>query len=349
MTATSPQAGAGGSKSPLPDTEHPMDSIGVRPKVSVIIPTYNRGKFLGAAIHSVLAQTFSDFEIIVVDDGSTDDSAAIIKEIHDDRLIYIYQDNQGRSNARNFALNLARGSYITFLDSDDLYLPSKLELQVSYLDSHPNVGMIYTSALCINEGGDPLPHKYEASVSGYIYNDIAFFTPVTITLPTVMARREVFDVVGGFDEQMHRFEDTDMWRRISKSYYIGAIREYTCELRTHDDNSLLAQNPTHILTALDYYSAKILREDQDVSMLVRRKGLASIYMYYGQALQSVPLWRKKGRSLLFTSFRYWPLYFIKAFIFRFLVLPPRWIFYRSLNSAYMYHSRLKNFFSKKSK
>jgi glycosyltransferase involved in cell wall biosynthesis len=317
---------------PLPEICRSEETVERSPKVSVIIPTYNRGKFLSLAIRSVLAQTFSDFEIIVIDDGSTDDTSAIIKTIHDDRLIYIYQVNQGRSNARNHALRLARGGYITFLDSDDLYLPSKLELQVSYLDSHPHVGMIYTSALCINEAGDPLPHKYEAKVSGHIYKDIAFFTPVTITLPTVMARREVFDAVGGFDEEMHRFEDTDMWRRISKSYCIDAIEEYTCELRTHEDNSLVALNPEHIQTSLDHYAGKILREDRETSMAVRRKGLASIYMYYGKALRHVPLWKWKGRALLFTSFCYWPWNFIIAFKARFITPKlkqlTRWLFYR---------------------
>jgi glycosyltransferase involved in cell wall biosynthesis len=283
------------------------------PKVSVVIPTYNRAKFIGEAIHSVLAQTFSDFELIVVDDGSTDDTAAIIKTIHDDRLIYIYQVNQGRSNARNHALRIAKGCYITFLDSDDLYLPDKLKLQVDYLESNPRTGMIYTSALCIDESGAPLPDKYEATVSGHTYKDIAFFTPVTITLPTVMARREVFDTVGGFDEEMHRFEDTDMWRRISKSYRIDAIQEYTCKLRTRGDNSLVAQNPNHILSALDYYASKILREDREIGILVRRRGLAGIYMYYGHALQTIPAWKGRGRELLFTSFRYWPFSYAIVF------------------------------------
>ena len=280
------------------------------PIVSVIIPTYNRAMYLGDAISSVLSQSFEAFEIIIIDDGSTDYTAEIVKKIHDVRLIYIYQSNQGRSNARNHALRIAKGSYVTFLDSDDVYLPNKLAIQVAYLDNNLHVDMIYTSALCMNEAGEKMEHKYEATVSGHIYNDIAFFVPVTITLPTVMVRRTVFDVVGDFDENMHRFEDTDMWRRISKAYYIGALKEYTCKLRTHEDNSLLSQDPKQILLALDYYANKILSEDRKFGIIVLRKGLASMYMYYALAILSVSKWRNIGIKLFWVSVRFWPFPYI---------------------------------------
>jgi len=277
------------------------------PLVSVIIPTFNREKFIGEALHSILQQTFLDFEIIVIDDGSTDGTADVIKLFPTDKLRYIYQKNRGRSNARNHALRLAKGSYIAFLDSDDLYLPSKLELQVSYMEEHPEVGMIYTSAYCMDESGNSINHHYDAKVSGWIYKDIAFFVPVTITLPTVMARREVFDKVGGFDEKMERFEDTDMWRRISKCYLIDAIAKPTCKLRTHSDNSLISQDPQKIVTALDYYSAKIFREDTDMGFTTLRKGVSTLYQYYGYALLTQSEWASLGRALLYKALACWPL------------------------------------------
>lgn len=284
----------------------------MQPTVSVIIPTYNREKFIGAAVKSVLDQTFKDFEIIVVDDGSTDGTADVVKEFSSEKIRYIYQPNQGRSRARNHALELAKGRYLAFLDSDDLYLPEKLGMQVDFMDKRPDCGMVYTSAHCIDENGNSLPHVYEARVSGWIYKDIAFFVPVTITLPTVMARREVFEVVGGFDENMERFEDTDMWRRISKTFQIGAMQTYTCLLRTHHENSLITQNPEKILAAIEYYVKKINREDVDVGWLVRRRGIAKLYTYYGGALMSIPAWRNQGYLLLLKAVRSWPAVFTTA-------------------------------------
>ncbi len=276
------------------------------PKVSVIIPTYNRQKFIGAAIQSVLDQTFQDFELIVIDDGSTDQTVDVIRAFSSDKIRYFYQSNRGRSNSRNHALNLAQGQYIAFLDSDDLYLSGKLELQVGYMDAHPEFGMIYTAAYCIDGDGVLLNSVYEAVVSGWIYKEIAFFVPVTITLPTVMVRREIFDKVGGFDEAMERFEDTDMWRRISRRYQIGALHERTCHLRTHLDNALAAQSPDRILTALDYYVNKIQKEDSDVGNILRRKGIAKLYRYYGEAMMNNPAWKKIGYAFLLRGVCSWP-------------------------------------------
>jgi glycosyltransferase involved in cell wall biosynthesis len=257
-------------------------------KVSVIIPTFNRCAFIGAAMESVLAQDYQNLEVLVVDDGSTDDTAFILAAVEDSRLRYVRQDNRGRSHARNVALELATGSYIAFLDSDDLYLPGKLTLQVNYLESHPSVGMVYTSATCIDEAGQPLEYTYRAEASGDVYAQVAFFQPLTITLPTVMIRREVLALVGLFDERMERFEDTDLWRRIAKRYQVGAITEPTCKLRTHSDNELLSQDPTKILAAIDYYVEKVNREDGDIDPVVRGAGARRLYEYYAAAMRTVP-------------------------------------------------------------
>lgn len=281
------------------------------PKVSVIIPTYNRERFIADAIDSVLTQTYDDFEVIVVDDGSSDGTPAILSRYADDRLIHLRQNNNGRSRARNRALAIARGKYIAFLDSDDVYLPDKLALQVSFLDSHPDVGMIYTSAACIDEEGRGINYRYVASVSGDIYRHIAFFEPVTITLPTVMARRSVFDRAGMFDERMERFEDTDMWRRISKVTYIHAMPIETCKLRTHHDNSLASQNPASILKAIAYYCKKIRREDKDQPLLVRQKGIAGLYFYYGKAFGTIPEWKNGARMLTARAYFNWPPAFFR--------------------------------------
>jgi glycosyltransferase involved in cell wall biosynthesis len=276
----------------------------VLPDVSVIIATYNRKMWLGEALESVVNQSYRNIEIIIIDDGSTDDTKSLVMSFNDSRIHYFFQENRGRSAARNVGLQLARGKYIAFLDSDDVYFPEKLAVQLGYLDEHPETGMIYTSAYCINDKGEILSHKYEATISGHIYNKIAFFVPVTITLPTVMVRREIILALGGFDEQMHRFEDTDLWRRISKITRIDAMPEITCKLRTHVDNHLHAQDPQSISNAVHYYVHKILLEDQDRGSAVLNKGISGLYQYYGSALMSVPGWRLIGKELLEHSSQY---------------------------------------------
>ena len=254
-----------------------------------------------------MRQSYPDFELIVVDDGSTDSTANVVDSINDDRLIFLSQENRGRSAARNRALTRARGRYIAFLDSDDLYLADKLERQIAYMDRHPDVGMIYTSAHCIDEWGNLLDeHPYVASVEGEIYKQVAFFRPVTITLPTVMVRREVLESVGCFDEVMERFEDTDLWRRIAKRYRVGVITEATCRLRTHADNALLSQNPLKIISSIEYYVAKVFREDADVGIDFLKEGASRLYEYYGTAFISIPGWRRDGLSLLKMSATYKP-------------------------------------------
>lgn len=278
------------------------------PQVTIIIPTYNRASLIGSAIESVLRQSFVDFELIVVDDGSSDNTPDIVASFaHDRRLVYLVQENRGRSAARNRAINLARGRYVAFLDSDDLYLHNKLAEQISFLDAHDDVDMIYTSAECINSDGTPLPgQKYTAWAEGNIYELVAFFQPVTITLPTVMLRKEVLDRVGGFDESMERFEDTDLWRRIAKSHRIAAMPQVTCILRTHADNALDNQDPVKIIKSIQSYTAKIFLEDEDMGQNFLRTGASGLFEYYGRAFIGRPGKRGYGVFLLRRAMGYAP-------------------------------------------
>ncbi|MBR0866087.1 glycosyltransferase involved in cell wall biosynthesis [Bradyrhizobium diazoefficiens] len=267
------------------------------PRVSVILPTYNRADLVRYAIASVLDQTYRDFELIVVDDGSTDDTPAVLGSFDDPRLRCFSQPNKGRSSARNFALHHARGDYIAFQDSDDLYLPTKLAKQVQFLDEHPDYAAVYTSASCIGDNGDSLNFVYRASVSGNIYPDIAFFQPVTITLPTVMVRRVVLDETGVFDEAMHRFEDTDLWRRIAKHHLFGAIDEVTCLVRTHSGNILGSQDPETLAAAVNQYVSKVMTEDSDIPPGILEAGARRLYKHYGFAMATDPRFAPAGKAL----------------------------------------------------
>ncbi len=206
------------------------------PTVSVIIPTYNRRAYVQEAIDSVLAQTYTDYEIIVIDDGSTDGTGEALRERYGDKIIYEWQENQGESVARNRGIALAQGEYIAFLDSDDLWLPEKLEKQVAYLEEHPEVGAVACQALLVDSHGEPLPG---CAIQGV---DIALGDLTTESLALVCAihnasmvvvRRSIVVGVGGFDSEIQHGEDWDLYIRISAQKRIGQVCEVLSLTRVH--------------------------------------------------------------------------------------------------------------------
>jgi glycosyltransferase involved in cell wall biosynthesis len=279
------------------DTPSREATCPTRPRVSVVIPTFNRANFIGEAVASALGQDYQDIEVIVIDDGSTDETKGILGTFRDRRLVCVHQENAGRSRARNRGIAMARGEYITFLDSDDYYLPSKIGTQVAFLDANPQFGMTYMSGFCIDDNRQALNMTYHASISGRIYPQIAFLRPLTITLPNVMVRREILEQVGAFDEAMERFEDTDMWRRISKHTLIGGVDEIGCHIRTHAGNRVDSVNPAIVASAIDYYAAKINAEDKNVDPLVVGAGIRRLYEFYAKAMFTVKAFEPIGMRL----------------------------------------------------
>jgi GT2 family glycosyltransferase len=157
--------------------------------------------------------------------------------------------------------------------------------------------MVYTSSICVDEDGNELNVEYKAGSSGGVYAEVAFFRPVTITLPTVMVRRDAITAVGLFDERMARFEDVDMWRRIAKRFAVGTIQAPTCRIRSHTGNILVNQNPEQIVDAATYYVEKISREDTDINEGIREAGIRRFCQHYAAALHSVPAFASQGDKL----------------------------------------------------
>ena len=190
------------------------------PAVTVIIPTFNREQFLKEAVDSVLSQTYDDFELIVVDDGSTDKTKKMLQD-YGQRLTYIFQENRGVSAARNRGIAEAKGELISFLDSDDLWKRDKLSIQTDLMKSQKGVMISFTDEIWIRKGVRVNPMKKHQKHSGRIYEKCL---PLCIISPSsVMIRRELFDTVGLFDETLSVCEDYDLWLRISSRYPVFFI------------------------------------------------------------------------------------------------------------------------------
>lgn len=203
------------------------------PAVSVIIPTYNRAAMVMEAIESVLAQSYADRELIVVDDGSTDDTEAAVAAFLP-QFTYVYQEHQGVSAARNRGAAIARGEYLAFLDSDDLWLKDKLLRQMQFMESHPEALICYSDEIWIRRGVRVNPMKKHRKYSGMIF---PYCLPLCIISPSsALFTRGLFEEAGMFDETLAVCEDYDLWLRIAARHPIYLVDEPLIVKRGgHDD------------------------------------------------------------------------------------------------------------------
>jgi len=183
-------------------------------KISVIIPTYNRQEFLAKAIDSVLGQTYTDFELIVVDDGSTDDTARCVAG-YGAQVCYIYQENRGPAAARNTGIRAAEGELIAFLDSDDRFAPEKLAVQQAAMAALPEYLISHTDEIWYRRDKLLNQKKKHFRPHGFIFGECLKLCVVGMS--TVMVRREFFERIGYFDEELPCCEDYDLWLRASVS------------------------------------------------------------------------------------------------------------------------------------
>jgi glycosyltransferase involved in cell wall biosynthesis len=197
-----------------------MKETSKTPMVSVIIPTYNRGWIVKEAIDTVLEQDFDDYELIVVDDGSDDNTPAILKA-YGKKITVLHQPNKGVSAARNHGIAAASGRLIAFLDSDDLWLPRKLSAQVKFFKDHPDAVVNQTQEHWIRDGVRVNPKIKHHKFSGMIFEKSLALCLVSPS--AVMIQKSLFGTVGVFDEDLPACEDYDLWLRISCRYPVHLI------------------------------------------------------------------------------------------------------------------------------
>lgn len=251
-------------------------------KISVIIPAYNHEMYIGAAIKSILKQSFEDFELIIINDGSTDNTEKEILKFDDSRITYIYQKNQGAHNTLNKGIDLANGDYISILNSDDIYNHNRLERCIKFLENRKECSIVITEVEGINSvdisvAKSKLPHTeawlrwYDEALHFYENREFlicAFAHNILITTSNLFMRKQVFEEVGKF-RKLRYAHDWDMLLRFSQSCNVHLMRDVLLKYRIHESNTvheenseakvkfevnwLIADNIKHLRQDMDYF------------------------------------------------------------------------------------------------
>lgn len=270
------------------------------PTVSIILPTYNRAHLVGRAIKSILDQTYQDFEIIVVDDGSIDNTEEIINSFTDTRIIYVkHQRNKGGSAARNTGIKLAKGRYIAFQDSDDEWMPRKLEIQTEiFVTSSPEVGVIYTDMLRVKKDGkEEYWHSPTVKYGDIINPRTLNYQVEGIGIQSTLIKRECFDRVGVFDERIPRYIDLDLFIRLLKNYHFYHVKEPLVKYWATEG---ICSNSRNEPVARKLLLEKYFENNKN------RKFMANQYLMIGCALQSTGRF-SEGKNYLIKAFKTKPL------------------------------------------
>jgi hypothetical protein len=203
------------------------------PTVSVIIHTYNNEKFIAETVESVLNQTYKDYEIIVVDDGSADGTRdALVPYMQ--KIRYHYKENGGIASAKNAGICLSQTEFVAFLDHDDLWVPDKLQLQMECFNENLQVGLVYSKYTSFRDGKE-LRTKPEKGYSGWIFKEL--LSKSFIQTSTVVVKRECLDAVGPYDETFSLGDEYDMFLRIAQKFQCGFVDKGLTRYRVHDTNA----------------------------------------------------------------------------------------------------------------
>ena len=284
----------------------------MKPEVSVIIPTYNRANLISETVNSVLAQTYHNFEVIVVDDGSTDNTLSVLSG-YGNQIRVIRQENQGAGAARNTGIREATGEFVAFLDSDDLWYPYKLERQVEHLKNNPSLLWIYSDAQAFDtQTNSPLfvfshqSRQYEGDIARRLI--LKDFIPTTTTL----IHRSVITKVGMFIE-FPKAQDWDMWLRIAALYPVGRIPEVLARYRIHPGMITQSQNPIYKHQFSEAVINRAVAFAPKVYAPFQKQALAASCVRTGRSLVGqgnlIEARKMFGKALLLNPFSY------KAFMF----------------------------------
>jgi glycosyltransferase involved in cell wall biosynthesis len=272
--------------------------------VSVVVIAHNCAEYVGHAIQSVLDQTWTRLELIVVDDGSTDQTGDVVRRFSDPRLTYVRQENKGVPAARNEGIRHARGEFIAFLDCDDWWLPAKIEKQVARAIGHPEIGLVYSRAIRVDATGAE-GDRFDSNVEGRVLDRLLLGNCIAGSASSAMVSRRAIEAVGLFDESLTFAEDWEYWIRVSSEFSVACVPDF--DVRLLDRPGSLGKNAKavrhhslrFIHAALDRYAAG--------RPLFRRVALAQLHYVTSYNLWSAgSIW--EARRELLRSLIYNPLH-----------------------------------------
>lgn len=205
------------------------------PKVTVVIPAYNAARYLAEAVESALNQTYSDLEVLVVDDGSTDRTPFLL-ERYGRAIRTIRKRNGGTPSALNEGIRQARGEWIAWLSADDAFLPEKLAKQMAYADAHPECALIYTNWFVVDARGEKISYLISPTFRTQSEQITALLRGCVINGSTTLVRKEAYVSAGLFDESLPQAHDWDMWLRLARDFRFGHVAEPLLRYRWHGEN-----------------------------------------------------------------------------------------------------------------
>jgi glycosyltransferase involved in cell wall biosynthesis len=263
------------------------------PLISVIIPAYNAEKTIQETIESVLNQTFTDFELIVINDGSQDATLKVINSIPDDRLKVFSYPNAGVSASRNRGLAKAAGEFIAFLDADDLWTPDKLEAQLKALQANTQAAVAYSWTDYIDESGQFLHPGKHITENGDVYAKL-LVTNILDNGSNYLIRREALNKIGGFDESLFGPEDWDLAIRLAANYQFVAVPrpQILYRMSTHSISFNLSRQEAQCLTVIE----RSFHQAPESLQYLKKQSLANLYQYLSFRVLEAPLERKTAQA-----------------------------------------------------
>ncbi|HEY9803820.1 MAG TPA: glycosyltransferase family A protein [Leptolyngbyaceae cyanobacterium] len=246
------------------------------PKVSIVIPAYNAMDYLPTTLETVYQQTFTDFEVLIINDGSSDNIVDWVSHLTDTRIRLITQENQGLTGAHNTGVIQAQGEYIAFLDADDLWEPSKLEKQVICLDKNPEVGLVDTWVMLIDEDGVSTGTVIKTNAEGNVWQQI-IQCPTVVCGSSPIVRKICFQELGLFDPEMGGSSDWDMWTRIASRYNFALIKEPLTLYRQH--RSSMSKNCDRVFRENQAVIEKTFKSVPPELQNLKQRAYALVYLY----------------------------------------------------------------------